>query len=219
MGEKHNWRETIRIAYILVEGQTEERFIKDVLSEYLKIFEVTIVPTIIKTSKFGRGGIRSFGQVENDLRKLLKNSSAHIITTMFDYKDLPEDFPGVYSCKHTDLYKRVECLERETENRINDRRFIAYFQLQEFEALLLSEVECFSEVFTDKRSIQTLRDKVNEYESPEGIPNPSELISDIIKGYKKTVHGPMIAKCVKVERMQEKCQHFREWIEKLIKKT
>jgi hypothetical protein len=83
---------------ILVEGQTEELFIKEHLSPYLAARGLFLEkPVILPTKKlsgqpFFKGGITSYRQVRNSLRNLLNDSNARLITTMLDYYGLPDDF-------------------------------------------------------------------------------------------------------------------------------
>lgn len=92
---------TYNILHILCEGQTEERFVKEVLSPYLQQFNIYPKPILLLTSKKenARGGMLSYAQAKRDLTILQKqyrdnNSEHHIFTTMFDYYALPDDFPG-----------------------------------------------------------------------------------------------------------------------------
>ena len=61
---------------ILVEGQTEERFVKQVLRDHLVSLNLSITPTLLTTKvvKSGpnfKGGVTSFQKFESDLRRLL----------------------------------------------------------------------------------------------------------------------------------------------------
>jgi hypothetical protein len=83
----------------LVEGQTEEKFIKELLGPYFANQSIYIVPIIVSTSrrKSGskyKGGVVSFEQVKSEVLKLLKDSSANLVTTMIDYYGLDNSFPG-----------------------------------------------------------------------------------------------------------------------------
>ncbi len=89
----------MRKVLILVEGQTEERFVKDVLQPYLWDGGVHPEPKIVTTKRVKRGahfkgGITNFKKVEDDLRRFLGDTDAALVTTMFDYYGLPDDFPG-----------------------------------------------------------------------------------------------------------------------------
>lgn len=87
-------------ALVLVEGLTEERFVKDVLREHLLQKDLDISATVLTTryeqkGRNFRGGVTSFGKFENDIRWLLGSSGDALVTTMLDYYGLPEDFLGM----------------------------------------------------------------------------------------------------------------------------
>lgn len=50
-----------------------------------------------------------------------------------------------------DQYNRVNHLEKDFANAINEGRFIPYIQLHEFEALLFCEIEIY---LTNKKTLQ-----------------------------------------------------------------
>ncbi|MCB1196173.1 DUF4276 family protein [bacterium] len=82
----------MRVVKFLVEGQTEESFVKSVLSPYLLQFDISIAP--ILTGKNKMGGVQKYGGLKRDLKILLGESQKNIITTMIDFYHLPDDFPG-----------------------------------------------------------------------------------------------------------------------------
>ena len=61
-----------RRLYIVVEGQTEEEFIKDLLAPYLQCEGIYVYPVIIHTSKGHKGGFVNYDHLKNDINKLLK---------------------------------------------------------------------------------------------------------------------------------------------------
>jgi len=84
---------------ILVEGQTEERFVKDVLGPAFfhqeLFFHVTILVTQrVKDGPNFKGGVTNFAKCKNDARRLLNSAGGALVTTMLDYYGLPLDFPG-----------------------------------------------------------------------------------------------------------------------------
>jgi len=102
---------------ILVEGQTEETFIKEVLAPHLISFNVTTTSTIINTKIVNngpnfKGGAVSYGKASRDLRKLLTDTSIYV-TTFFDYYRSATDFPKMAEAKSGDktIYQRIEILE------------------------------------------------------------------------------------------------------------
>jgi hypothetical protein len=87
-------------ALILVEGQTEERFTKDVLAPAFWKKQLFFQPTILVTKRVKngpnfKGGVTNFAKFENDARRLLNGAGGALVTTMLDYYGLPPDFPGM----------------------------------------------------------------------------------------------------------------------------
>lgn len=79
--------------YAVVEGQTEEKFIKDILNPYLEDYGKFIYPIIVKTKTGHKGGITEYKPIKKDILSLLKDRNVYV-TTMIDYYGLPSDFPA-----------------------------------------------------------------------------------------------------------------------------
>lgn len=65
------------ILHILCEGSTEELFTKNILQPHLSTFDIVTKPSILVTNrkKNMRGGVISYAQVLNDLRKTYQLTS------------------------------------------------------------------------------------------------------------------------------------------------
>jgi len=79
---------------------------------------------------------------------------------MIDLYKLPMDFPG--KAANTRVPENptpyVEALEKEFAKAINDRRFIPYIQLHEYEALLFVDLDAFAISFDgQERAIEALK--------------------------------------------------------------
>ncbi len=66
---------------ILVEGQTEERFVKDLLAPSMQPLGLVVIPTVLKTKKVLRGpdfkgGVTSYAKIRSNLLPLLRDRSA-----------------------------------------------------------------------------------------------------------------------------------------------
>src|SRR5262245_57878994 len=90
----------IKHALVLVEGQTEERFVKDVLAPTLEKHNLYLKPTVLVTKRMKsgpnfKGGVTSFVKFETDLRLLFLGAGNALVTTLLDYYGLPGDFPGM----------------------------------------------------------------------------------------------------------------------------
>jgi hypothetical protein len=206
--------------FILVEGQTEEKFIKELLVPYFENKSIYIVPIIVSTSrrKSGskyKGGVVSFWQVKSELLKLLKDSSTSMVTTMIDYYGLDNSFPGKSDTNVPNhLYEKIQFLENCLSNEIKHRKFFPYYQLHEFETLLFSEQEGFASVFKKTDEIQSI---FRHFTNPEEINDnretaPSKRILKIYPKYQKVTDGIIISKKIGIEKMRQKCHHFNDWI-------
>ena len=211
---------------VLVEGYTEERFVKQVLGPHLEGFEIYIIPKIITTkiNKNGtnfKGGIDSYLKIKNDLNKILFDKSV-FVTTLIDLYGLPNDFPNFNeTTKIKDPYQKAEKLEKDFLDDIANDKFIPYLQLHEFEAILFSEMSGFEKFYSQNpRIISDLHEVHLAFPNPEFINDtpekaPSKRILKIIPEYRKPSLGASISSVISVTSIIEKCPHFSEWINKL----
>ena len=79
---------------VVCEGQTEERFVKEVLARSLWVEDLYLYPRLIPTSPTSKGGSLSGQRVIGFLRDLLRQRWKAQVTTFFDLYRLPSDFPG-----------------------------------------------------------------------------------------------------------------------------
>ncbi len=129
----------------VVEGQTEETFVRDVLSPYLSTRGVYPVARSVETGRQGakifRGGIVSYSKAKSDIIRWLKQDTDAYVTTMFDYYALPNDFPSFDDAKiASDIYQKAEKIENAMGTDISNIKFIPYIQMHEFEAILFSNI-------------------------------------------------------------------------------
>ncbi|AQS59184.1 hypothetical protein B0537_08900 [Desulforamulus ferrireducens] len=213
---------------IIVEGQTEETFVRDVLAPHLGNLQIVIsvrcVETGRKNNKIFRGGMTSYLKAKRDLLNWIKQDRNAYFTTMFDLYRLPGDFPGMKTTERfADPYQRVAFIEREFALDINEEHFIPYIQLHEFEALLLTEPSKFNVYYFDRsKEIKILEQLCAEYQTPEHINDgedtaPSKRIANLIPEYTtaKDVAGPIIAQAIGLTKLRYECRHFNEWLERL----
>ena len=212
---------------VYVEGQTEETFVRDVLSPYLwQRCEVLLIPTLARTkrTKSGRtfkGGIVSYHrQVRKDILKLLGDSDAVLVTTMLDYYGLPDDFPGGDTLPDGFPYDRVRHLEEAFKKDIGYRHFLPFLVLHEFEALVLVEPEKLGMVLPQyKDKVQVLKKDIASL-PPEEInegsnTHPAARIRRYFPGYQKRLHGPRLVRDIGLSRIRKRCPHFDEWLGQL----
>jgi hypothetical protein len=210
---------------VLVEGQTEETFVRDVLGPHLLTFQTVLHVTIISTKRIKtggkfRGGVTGYAQVRREVRNLLEDTGAVAVTTMIDYYGLPGDFPGKENLPRGTCYQRAEHLERAFQSEISHRRFLPYLSLHEFESLLLVLPGEIGNVLSAPPSLERLAADVAGYASPEEVndgptTHPSERIRRSAPGYQKRLHGPLVAARIGLQAIRERCPHFAAWLRHL----
>jgi len=211
--------------FVLVEGQSEETFVREILSKQIQRPDLLLKPIILTTKRTvtGRkfkGGVPSFKKVRKQILDLLADTSAALVTTMIDYYGLPNDFPGVASIPKGKALERVGHLEAELAKTINSGRFLPYLALHEFEALILSDFSALANVFPDRgKDIERLRD-LTRGKAPEDIntgpdTHPSALIRQMLPEYQKNLHGSMALAHVSLSTLRNKCPHFGQWVTKI----
>jgi hypothetical protein len=224
-----------KILNVLCEGQTEERFAKNVLKPYLKDWGTVVKTQLLLTNKKKniRGGMISYERTKTDLTLWIKQHGkktyeTHYFTTMFDLYKLPDDFPGYEDAhKAADCYVVVKMLEESWGADIKFQHFIPYIQLHEFEALVFCGLEHLLEDYPDmEKEIEKLGRVTDACEgNPEKINNSPETAPSkrIIKSFESKHHydkpksGELVTGRVGIPVLKEKCRHFREWIERLEK--
>jgi hypothetical protein len=213
--------------YVVVEGQTEESFVRNVLAEVLWGSNVHPTPILLGTPGH-KGGRTSYARVKRDVLVLLKQDRGAYCSTMVDLYGLGPGFPGHPPPDHLSNIEKVRHVEHAIKDNIceevpalrADLRFIPYLQLHEYEAILFSDPAAFATGINHpnlQRQFQLIRD---EFQSPEDINNdpetaPSKRVLTVCPNYRKVIEGTQAAVAVGMLVMGEECQHFREWIESL----
>lgn len=211
--------------HILVEGQTEETFVRDVLAPHLLHSEVFLRPIVAATkrvksgTKF-KGGVTSYQRFKKELRQLARDTSASAITTMIDYYGLPGDFPGVSSVPPGDCYQRVHHVQEALKADLDIRNLVPYISLHEFEALLLTSPDQIDALFPGREVARKLSAAVSSLGSPERVndgleTHPAARITRLAPSYRKPLHGPLIAGRIGLEAIRQECRHFDQWVRSL----
>lgn len=212
---------------ILVEGQTEERFVKDVLApafyERELFFHATILVTKrVKDGPNFKGGVTNFAKFRNDAQRLLNSAGDALVTMMLDYYRLPADFPGMATRPQNGTpIQRVTHVETAIGQAFDSHpNFLPFLVLHEFEAWLFSAPNELSRVMTETEKQQQLESIRASVTTPEEINErpqfaPSKRIEAIFPAYKKTLHGPTTAGRIGLERIRTECPHFNDWLNQL----
>ncbi len=118
--------------YIIVEGGTEQEFVKQLLAPHLSARHVWTTPIEVTTKrdrktgqKLAKGG-GHWKHWRKDICTLMRSNANDLrVTSLFDLYGLPEDFPNLAVCAaQRDTVARAKQLEAAMGEDIGDRRFI-----------------------------------------------------------------------------------------------
>lgn len=219
---------------IIVEGPTERNFINSVLIPYLAEQQCYAKAWLIGKPGHKGGDVKP-ERFYNDIGHALFQRTDTRISSMIDYFRLDSNWPGMDDIKKhrtngstlsTDEIEQVLCQRTQTdiESRFPScnvsQRFIPYFSMHEFEALLFSDVSKLSQNLQIPE--KTCRDILDVYTgNPEQINTdpskaPSKRILSLYPAYKKVIQGKIIAESIGIPKMRAKCPCFDQWVCNLI---
>jgi hypothetical protein len=210
---------------VLVEGQTEQAFIKDILMPYFNYRQIYLHAVKLRR----QGGITPYQRAKEVIVRSLKEDAALICTTMVDFYGMPTDWPGreeANRCRggaaKADIVENgvLKDIAGHLGASFDPSRLIPYVQMHEFEALLFSSPLKLAESLGDERLSSTFLMIKDKFSTPEEINDnydmcPSRRIEEVFQGFKKTINGISAASLIGLEKMRRECPHFNEWITKL----
>jgi Domain of unknown function (DUF4276) len=217
---------------ILVEGQTEESFVNEVLSPHLYGRGFSRVAAKLlgnARQRSRRGGIRPWPSVREDILRHLSQDQHQAVTTMVDYYALPKAggraWPGRLRADSLSVTNKARCvadavsedIRTALEDEVSSGRFLPYVVMHEFEALLFSDCGRFANAIGKSDLESSLRRIRDEFDSPEEIndsPNtaPSKRIESLIPEYEKPLYGTLAALEIGLTRIRSECPGFDAWV-------
>nr|MBF0223236.1 DUF4276 family protein [Desulfobulbaceae bacterium] len=211
---------------VLVEGQTEQKFIKDILAPYLYSKQIYLKPIIF--SKPGqKGGDVRFDRVIGDIGLHLKQRSDTYLTLLFDYYGIKGDWPGLLESKkkanhHLKAQTFIESLRESVLAKFKELRpelrFIPYIAMHEFEALLFSSTEVLAEhLHVNVNLVESILSECGEPENINDSPEtaPSKRLDKLSSKFKKMTTGISIAKEIGIDEIRKACPLFNKWVKSL----
>lgn len=189
---------------VSIEGPTEERFVKGVLAPYLANKSICMTPINI-------GGNVNVDRIRDELKRI--SYGFDWVTTLYDF----------YGFKGKDPHETKSTLEEKISDVVHESirsKLIPYVQMYEFEGLLFSCPETLSSGLMGG-SIKDWAQKIlSEFDGNPELINDSQETAPSKRllqytNYRKTTHGPNIAKVIGIEKIREKCSGFNEWLIKI----
>ena len=215
----------------LVEGPTEEKFVRELLARELGVVGVWIVATTHGHPR-RQAGVPAWSKAEREIIGLLKQDAARYVTTMFDYYGMPHDWPGRKVAVERPHDERAGLVEQGMRDSIAAssgvgslyRRFIPYVQMHEFEALLFSDPQTLADILSRVPRAHGIGRELsrisNAFQTPEEIDDdpvtaPSRRILALAPDYQKVTDGNIAASRIGLETMRRECPHFKSWFRRL----
>lgn len=124
---------------IVVEGQTEEEFVKIVLAPHLRARGINPDPILI-----GKGGGVTVGKLGQDMAK--RSTTGNCVTTFVDFYGFAGKGNATISQLERRINDNVEQRMKKAGVLRQRQRVFSYVQKYEFESLLFSDVSAFSKV-------------------------------------------------------------------------
>ena len=206
--------------YVVVEGQTEEAFVRELLAPHYARLDKYLIPIIVSTSPGHKGGVVSYAKVKPQIVRLCRQDAGAWVTTLFDLYALPADFPGkaapAYPA-HASGSAKAQYLEAQLRQDIAEPNFLPNLLVHEYEALLFTQPAQFEQWTSNETVPVTLAQAVAQAGSPEDVNDsphtaPSKRILAVMPEYQKTFHGPLIACDIGLDALRQACPHFHAWL-------
>ena len=211
---------------LIVEGETEENFVNNILRPYLCSKGIYNAVQCFKT-KHSKGGISKYSYIKKDILNIIYEKDV-IVSMMIDFYRLPSDFPGFSELLDSQTHQeKVSLLEAKIKEDIEKTQkqkfpnFIPYIQLHEFETLVFSSIKGIESLFErNEFNYKGFMDVIQKFPNPEDINNhpntsPSIRLKKIIPGYDKVIHGIGIIQAIEMPILLERCPKFKIWVDGL----
>ena len=222
-------------ALVLVEGETEESFVNDVLAAHLRGYGYLAVSARLVGNarlRSRRGGIRGWDSARKDVIRHLRQDDEWLVTTMVDYYALPQTgsraWPGREVAGRLPLEQRASAVEsallqdvcNELGDDFNPRRFIPFVVMHEFEGLLFSDCDRFASGIGQQHLARDFQQIRSAFRSPEEINDspltaPSKRIEELFPSYQKPLHGNLAMLEMGLTVIRQECPHFADWLARL----
>lgn len=207
----------MRQVALLVEGQTEERVVSDVLAPAALSRGVLLQPIVVRTSAGHHGG-GSWRNYHDKLRVLLNQSHWDTVGILIDLYGYPSGAPGRSPSSTSDREILIQALVDEYDSP----RFRPCIVLHEVEAWVLAAIDAGgADGELEPRQVARVRTAIEEAGGAEAVNSrpdlaPSKRLTRIVPGYLKVVNGPRWIAAAGLGAVLERCPVFKAWWEELL---
>lgn len=194
---------------VVVEGETEEAFVNQLLDAHLRTVGIETEPILLK-------GDVTVSRLAIFMGLAFRQHG--MVTSLVDYYGFRD--------KGTDSVAELEqriltSVQDKLGQTVDPSLVIPYVQQYEFEALLFSQVSAFRDVLgLSQTTLSQLNAAREQFASPEEINDspvtaPSKRIAGILPHYNKVTYGPQIAQAIGLPTIRRECPRFNSWVARL----
>lgn len=218
-----------------VEGETEERFVHELLAPHLAkhgFIDVSARKLGNARQRHKRHGIKPWTVVKNVICGHLAQDRSGYATLMVDYYAMPASsdrlWPGREEAKllaHPNKAAHIQSLlHADILSALPNsaHRFVPFVQMHEFEALLFSDCSACAQGIYQPEIEAALKEIRQQVDNPECINDspetaPSKRLAKIIPKYEdqKPYLGTLGALAVGINAMRQECPGFADWLHRL----
>lgn len=206
---------------IIVEGQTEEQFIKMVLEPLALIHDIHLTPIVVRTKRTKtavyKGGGTSWTPYRKLVRKLASEPHWARIGVMLDLYACPSDTPGyTTSLSGHQLHSTVaEAIQKDLE-KIAPGRVLAGPILHELETLVIAAIAT-GQTEAEPGVVQEARTAIRKADGDVELVNggattaPSKRLVTWWPEYEKVLYGPVHISQAVWDDIVPQCPTFEAW--------
>jgi len=222
----------MRDLYIIVEGETEEEFVKRLLVPYLYARGLTgHIQAILVFVSGGGHGHSNTQHFLNTIEPVLYQRGEPVITSLLDFFRFPRKQAAFAACSAlATASQQANCLEQALFDAVQAirpyRYFVPYVQVHEFEALLFADAAGHAlhapGILADVAAVIDAYSAAEEINSRPELA-PSKRLAAIYRAhrqaYRKGADAVDVAELIGMDRLLEKCPRFKAWVESLLSAT
>jgi hypothetical protein len=205
---------------ILIEGDTEERTIKDFLAPYCT--EFSKVEVLLPPDGGGAGNITSSQRLNASFKDQVEfelDDADTVVFCLIDMKEIPLTYPSYVHDDPEPAIAQYQYIKQFMRERIRANlrdHFYPFPIMQEYETWLLADVEALRQYFSPE---------IQPYATPESVLDPAKALEVIAKRfrsgrrkeYNKIRDGIPLFTQASAERVYyDNCPHFEDLINTLL---
>ena len=211
----------MKLVLVLVEGRTEEAFIKDVLVPALRP-ALELIPTVVKTkpnvgAPAHKGG-GDFSKFKRDALKLLGHSNAVAVTMFYDFYGFPQNIPNVSTMVYQNINQLEQTIAAQFKHHPRHLHFKPYLQRHEFEAFLFIDPQLTAKVALKNTKANAIAAHCQGFASVEDInlsrsTAPSKRLKSVLGAFDKLRLGSAVTQQLRLPALRAACPKFSAWVD------